>query len=173
MHARPQTGLRVIQLGHPIRPLPDRSHLLQFYAMVSFCNPGVLGAPSEFKRRFENPILASREPTASADAVTRGEQVSEELSSLVNNFILRRTNTLLSKFQPPKARPPPPPNAAFVLKPKAYSCFATLCLLPGTPLLGLPAGVCAWGWVPIRYYVRSLWGGGRLPWAGCRGQVVG
>lgn len=70
--------------------------------MVSFCNPGVLGTPSEFKRRFENPILASREPTASAEAVAKGEVVSEELSSLVNNFILRRTNTLLSKFQPPK-----------------------------------------------------------------------
>lgn len=66
--------------------------------MVSFCNPGVLGTPSEFKRRFENPILASREPTASAEAVAKGEVVSEELSSLVNNFILRRTNTLLSKL---------------------------------------------------------------------------
>lgn len=87
----------------------DRPACVQFYAMVSFCNPGVLGTPSEFKRKFENPILASREPTASAEAVERGEKVSEELSGLVNNFILRRTNTLLSKFQPPKARPSPPP----------------------------------------------------------------
>lgn len=31
-------------------------------AMVSFCNPGVLGSPAQFRRHFEAPILAGREP---------------------------------------------------------------------------------------------------------------
>ncbi len=30
--------------------------------MVSFCNPGVLGSPAQFRRHFEAPILAGREP---------------------------------------------------------------------------------------------------------------
>lgn len=32
--------------------------------MVSFTNPGVLGTPSQFRRHFEAPILAGREPDA-------------------------------------------------------------------------------------------------------------
>ena len=75
---------------------------VQFFAMVNFCNPGVLGTPSEFRKHFENPILASREPDATPELLQKGEQRSQELSSIVNAFILRRTNTLLSKFQPPK-----------------------------------------------------------------------
>jgi hypothetical protein len=35
---------------------------LSHAAMVSFCNPGVLGSPSQFRRHFEAPILAGREP---------------------------------------------------------------------------------------------------------------
>ena len=38
--------------------------MVQFYAMVSFTNPGVLGTPSQFRRHFEAPILAGREPDA-------------------------------------------------------------------------------------------------------------
>lgn len=75
---------------------------MQFFAMVNFCNPGVLGTPSEFRRHYESPILASREPDASPEQLTKGELRSQELSGIVNAFILRRTNTLLSKFQPPK-----------------------------------------------------------------------
>ena len=78
--------------------------LVQFYAMVDFCNPGVLGTPSEFRRHFESPILAGREPGAPEDAAVLGEARSSELSSLVNNFILRRTNKLLSDHLPPKVR---------------------------------------------------------------------
>lgn len=30
-----------------------QNHLDEFYAMVNFCNPGVLGTPTEFRRYFE------------------------------------------------------------------------------------------------------------------------
>jgi hypothetical protein len=44
--------------------------------MVSFCNPGVLGTPSQFRKHFELPILAGREPGASEEQVgARGEPV--------------------------------------------------------------------------------------------------
>ena len=70
--------------------------------MVNFCNPGVLGSPAVFRKHYENPILASREPGATDAQLQKGAERSEELSGIVNDFILRRTNKLLSEFQPPK-----------------------------------------------------------------------
>ena len=78
---------------------------MQFYAMVNFCNPGVLGTPSEFRKYFEAPILQGREPGSSADEAQLGMDRSEELSKIVNSFILRRTNALLSAHLPPKVLP--------------------------------------------------------------------
>ncbi|GFH25830.1 uncharacterized protein HaLaN_23862, partial [Haematococcus lacustris] len=78
------------------------NHLDEFYAMVDFANPGVLGTPAEFRRSYEVPILAAREPGASPEAAALGAGRSLALSTLVNAFILRRTNSLLSAHLPPK-----------------------------------------------------------------------
>ncbi|GAB4814175.1 hypothetical protein N2152v2_001221 [Parachlorella kessleri] len=88
---------RVLLSGTPLQ-----NHLDEFYAMVSFCNPGVLGTPSQFRKHFELPILAGREPGASEEQVCLGAERSAELSAIVNDFILRRTNSLLSAHLPPK-----------------------------------------------------------------------
>ena len=76
--------------------------MVQFYAMVSFCNPGVLGTPAAFRKRFEGPILRGREPDAAPEEAQQGQAGSAELSAIVNDFILRRTNALLSQHLPPK-----------------------------------------------------------------------
>ena len=81
---------------------PMQNQLQEFYAMVNFCNPGVLGSPSQFRKRYENPIVAGREPDASDEEKALGQERSAELSSIVNEFILRRTNNLLSQHLPPK-----------------------------------------------------------------------
>ena len=81
---------------------PMQNHLDEFYAMVSFCNPGLLGTTTEFAKKFERPILAGREPGASDAEIEKGQAANTELSELVNKFILRRTNTILSKHLPPK-----------------------------------------------------------------------
>eukprot|EP00775_Hariotina_reticulata_P012633 gene12633-12762_t len=81
---------------------PMQNHLDEFFAMVDFCNPGALGSPAEFRKRYEGPILAGREPGVAADVAALGEERSAELSRLVNQFILRRTNKLLSDHLPPK-----------------------------------------------------------------------
>ena len=88
---------RVLLSGTPLQ-----NHLDEFYAMVSFCNPGLLGTAGAFRKKFEGPILAGREPGASDAEVALGNERSEELSAFVNHFILRRTNTILSKHLPPK-----------------------------------------------------------------------
>ena len=72
--------------------------------MVNFCNPGVLGTPAAFRKRFEGPIVRGREPDATPLEAQQGAACSSELSTIVNDFILRRTNTLLSEHLPPKVR---------------------------------------------------------------------
>ena len=81
---------------------PMRNDLGEFFAMVNFTNKGVLGDASTFSRKFEGPILRGREPGSSDKEKKLGEEKALELSQLVNMFILRRTNTLLSKHLPPK-----------------------------------------------------------------------
>jgi SNF2 family DNA or RNA helicase len=94
---RLKTRRRVLLSGTPMQ-----NDLEEFFAMVNFCNPSVLGSVSEFRKRFQNPILVGREPDASEAEQALGEARSGELSDLVNEFILRRTNSLLSKHLPPK-----------------------------------------------------------------------
>ncbi|KAF9604501.1 hypothetical protein IFM89_007511 [Coptis chinensis] len=48
------------------------------------------------------PIVSGREHTTSADERKLGVERSGELSGKVNQFILRRTNALLSNHLPPK-----------------------------------------------------------------------
>ena len=81
---------------------PMQNQLQEFYSMVNFANPGVLGTPSQFRRHYESPILAGREPDASDAEATLGAERSSQLSDIVNEFILRRTNSLLSAHLPPK-----------------------------------------------------------------------
>jgi len=81
---------------------PMQNHLDEFYSMVGFCNPGLLGTPAEFAKKYERPILAGREPDCTELEMEKAQAANTELSDLVNKFILRRTNTILSKHLPPK-----------------------------------------------------------------------
>eukprot|EP00899_Mesostigma_viride_P007949 jgi/Mesvir1/17155/Mv07580-RA.1 len=81
---------------------PMQNDLDEFYAMVSFTNPGILGDQAAFRRYYEAPILTGREPEATDDERRKADERAAELSTRVNQFILRRTNELLSKHLPPK-----------------------------------------------------------------------
>jgi hypothetical protein len=79
-----------------------QNELTEFYNMVNFCNPGVLGSNAEFRRRFERPILQSRERGASKHEVAHAGKLQKELSTIVNEFILKRGNILNAQHLPPK-----------------------------------------------------------------------
>ncbi|KAK3420598.1 hypothetical protein EUGRSUZ_G01447 [Eucalyptus grandis] len=81
---------------------PMQNDLEEFFAMVNFTNPGILGEIAYFRRYYEAPIICGREPTASEEEKNLGCERSSELSAIVNQFILRRTNALLSNHLPPK-----------------------------------------------------------------------
>ena len=92
-----QTRRRVLLSGTPIQ-----NDLDEFYSMVHFANPGLLGTEKDFHKNYQNPILRGREPDASDKDRAKAEVKGRELGQLVNQFILRRTNTLLSDHLPPK-----------------------------------------------------------------------
>ncbi|KAM7259996.1 hypothetical protein ACFE04_015737 [Oxalis oulophora] len=81
---------------------PMQNDLEEFFAMVNFTNPGILGDAAYFRRYYESPIICGREPTATEEEKKASAERSSELSSKVNQFILRRTNALLSNHLPPK-----------------------------------------------------------------------
>lgn len=95
--AQVQCNRRILLSGTPIQ-----NDLEEFYAMVNFTNPGVLGDAAAFRRYYENPIVTGREPGASDEERSLARERQNELSDIVNGFILRRTNNLLSNHLPPK-----------------------------------------------------------------------
>ena len=81
---------------------PMQNNLEEFFAMVDLINPGVLGDEKHFRRVYQSPILAGREPDATEKERELCNERSIQLSGFVNKFVLRRTNNLLSKHLPPK-----------------------------------------------------------------------
>ncbi len=79
-----------------------QNDLSEFFAMVNFTNPGILGDRKTFRKHYELPILHGREPDSTEKETEAGLARAMELSAIVNYFILRRTNTLLSALLPPK-----------------------------------------------------------------------
>lgn len=92
------TTRRIILSGTPIQ-----NDLSEFYIMVDFVNPGILGTYNSFKKEFEGPIVRSRQPEARRKDIKNGEAKSEELSALTNLFILRRTADVISSYLPAKS----------------------------------------------------------------------
>lgn len=91
------TDRRIILSGTPIQ-----NDLGEFFTMIDFLNPGILGTYNSFKRQFEAPIVKARQPGASSAEIEAGEEKSAELSALTRKFILRRSEKVLEKYLPPK-----------------------------------------------------------------------
>lgn len=91
------TPMRVILSGTPIQ-----NDLSEFFMMVDFVNPGLLGSYKCFLKEFETPIIRSRQPEATKNEKEKGEAKSEELASLTQQFILRRNIDILARYLPPK-----------------------------------------------------------------------
>ncbi|NWX84026.1 RA54B protein, partial [Nothoprocta pentlandii] len=88
---------RIILTGTPIQ-----NDLQEFYALIEFVNPGILGSISTYRKIYEEPIVRSREPSATKEEKELGETRAAELTRLTGLFILRRTQEVINKFLPPK-----------------------------------------------------------------------
>ncbi|SJK86612.1 DNA repair and recombination protein RAD54 and RAD54-like protein [Babesia microti strain RI] len=89
--------MRLLLSGTPIQ-----NDLNEFYALVSICNPNALGDINYFRKTYANPIVNGRSSDISSKEYKLAELRLKELSDITNQFVLRRTNALLSKLLPPK-----------------------------------------------------------------------
>ena len=81
----------------------DEIHLFCLSCLLFFCSFFFFSLPlSLLVWCWQIPILQGREPGACASDSKLGLERASELSAIVNQFILRRTNVLLSKHLPPK-----------------------------------------------------------------------
>jgi DNA repair and recombination RAD54-like protein len=69
-------------------------------SLVQFVNPGLLESATEFRKRFETPIMRGRDADASEMQRQIGQQRQIELSNLVSRCVIRRTSALLTKYLP-------------------------------------------------------------------------
>lgn len=73
---------RVLLSGTPIQ-----NDLLEYFSLVHFVNAGILGTAQEFRRKYEKPILRSRDADASDKDHEIGKQQLEELIAIVSRWI--------------------------------------------------------------------------------------
>lgn len=88
---------RVILSGTPIQ-----NDLSEYFSLINFAIPDILGNRNEFRKRFELDILRGRDAEATEAQKQKGKEKLQELSGLVSPFIIRRTNDILSKYLPVK-----------------------------------------------------------------------
>ncbi|XP_057691439.1 DNA repair and recombination protein RAD54B [Corythoichthys intestinalis] len=88
---------RIILTGTPVQ-----NDLQEFYAIIEFVNPGILGSTTAYRKVFEEPILRSRQPSCSQEDRILGEERAAELSRLTGMFILRRTQEIINRYLPPR-----------------------------------------------------------------------
>jgi DNA repair and recombination protein RAD54B len=88
---------RILLTGTPLQ-----NYLSEFYACVSLVNPGILGDAHTFNKIFADPILKAQEPNASAQVRELAWGRSEELWRVTEQFILRRTGSILESVLPPR-----------------------------------------------------------------------
>lgn len=88
---------RVILSGTPIQ-----NDLSEYFSLVSFANPDLLGTRLDFRKKYELPILRGRDAAGTETDRKKGDECLKELLTIVNKFIIRRTNDILSKYLPVK-----------------------------------------------------------------------
>lgn len=88
---------RVILSGTPIQ-----NDLSEYFSLINFAIPDVLGNRAEFRKEFELDILRGRDAEATEAQQELGKQKLQQLSSIVSKFIIRRSNDILSKYLPVK-----------------------------------------------------------------------
>ncbi|RKP30711.1 hypothetical protein METBISCDRAFT_4836, partial [Metschnikowia bicuspidata] len=78
---------------------PIQNDLNEYYTIINFINPGILGTFAEFQREISRPIIKAREKSCVLrEALREGRRKSAELISTTKAFVLRRTKDSIRNF---------------------------------------------------------------------------
>ncbi|KAK6464988.1 P-loop containing nucleoside triphosphate hydrolase protein [Scheffersomyces coipomensis] len=78
---------------------PIQNNLTEFFTIIDFINPGILGEFKSFQRNYLLPIQKSREINCLDPKIKKkGEELSNELIDLTKKFTLRRNQSLLNNY---------------------------------------------------------------------------
>lgn len=78
---------------------PIQNDLVEYYTIINFINPGILGDFKSFQKSFINPITRSRDVTCFDPVVKeQGLEISNKLIDITKQFTLRRTQSLLLNY---------------------------------------------------------------------------
>ncbi|KAL9924689.1 DNA repair and recombination protein RAD54-like [Glossina fuscipes] len=92
-----KTKRRVLLSGTPIQ-----NDLTEYFSLINFVNPCMLGTAVEFKRNYENVILRGQNSDSTDKERERAVEKTQQLIAIVNQCIIRRTNQILTKYLPMK-----------------------------------------------------------------------
>uniref|UniRef100_A0A182MLU3 DNA repair and recombination protein RAD54-like n=1 Tax=Anopheles culicifacies TaxID=139723 RepID=A0A182MLU3_9DIPT len=88
---------RVLLTGTPIQ-----NDLQEFFSLINFVNPGVIGTYQDFKARYETPIIVSQRPGVLPQSIELGIERLNELNAITGRFMLRRTQEVINQYLPDK-----------------------------------------------------------------------
>ncbi|XP_058056332.1 DNA repair and recombination protein RAD54-like [Anopheles bellator] len=92
-----KTKRRVLLSGTPIQ-----NDLTEYYSLLHFVNPNMLGTTAEFRKQYELPILRGQDANSTEAEREKATERLQELAGLVNRCMIRRTSALLTKYLPVK-----------------------------------------------------------------------
>lgn len=89
---------RLVVTGTPIQ-----NDLNEYFNIVNFINPGILGTVQDFQRDFLKPISRAREANCfNAEIIAEGKHKSALLIELTKGFTIRRTKSAIESYLPAK-----------------------------------------------------------------------
>jgi SNF2 family DNA or RNA helicase len=89
---------RLVLTGTPIQ-----NNLDELYAVVQFVTPGYLGTLQEFKKKYSDNIIASRNKDSNKQQIQKGQDAALSLRNYLANILIRRSrDSILSSILPPR-----------------------------------------------------------------------
>lgn len=80
---------------------PFQNHLREYFNMISWVRPGVLGSSEEFEREYATPIMMGMASDSSIEAVRRSHAASRKLHDALSPYVQRKDSKVLKKDLPP------------------------------------------------------------------------
>lgn len=92
-----RTMHRIILTGTPVQ-----NNLTEYYTMVNFAKPGILGTLKEFNNVFNNPIKDGQHIDSTPGMIKRMKQRSLVLNKNLSAFVQRKESSELAQYLPDK-----------------------------------------------------------------------